>query len=74
MIAQIEAGSQRRQLSKSDIVQEWLTSARGLQRSQLAMLDSIADIIGSVDHLPRDLSSKKKKYLRSTGYSEKRHR
>jgi hypothetical protein len=55
-------------------VRERLTGARGLQRSQLAMLDSIADIIGSVDHLPRDLSSKKKKYLRSTGYSEKRHR
>ena len=35
-------------------------------------LDAIADLIGSVDGLPRDLSSRTKKYLRSTGYGIKR--
>jgi hypothetical protein len=74
LIAQIEAESQRRQLSKSDIVRERLTSAKASQRSRSAILDSIADIIGSVDQLPRDLSSKKKRYLGATGYGEKRHR
>jgi hypothetical protein len=35
-------------------------------------LDDIADLIGSVDGLPTDLSARKKHYLRVTGYG--RHR
>jgi hypothetical protein len=31
------------------------------------LLDAVADLIGSVDQLPQDLSARKKKYLRSTG-------
>jgi hypothetical protein len=36
------------------------------------LLDAVADVIGSIDRLPPDLSARKKKYLRSTGYSDKR--
>jgi hypothetical protein len=37
-------------------------------------VDVIADLIGSVvdDDLPADLSERKKKYLRTTGYGQKR--
>jgi Arc/MetJ-type ribon-helix-helix transcriptional regulator len=71
LIAQIEAESRRRRLSKSDVVRERLTEPkRGGHRSTL--LDAVADIIGSVDELPPDLSARKKKYLRSTGYGHKR--
>ena len=35
-------------------------------------LEAIADLVGSVDRLPQDLSGRTKKYLKSTGYGEKR--
>jgi hypothetical protein len=37
-------------------------------------LDAIADLIGSVDGLPADLSARKKRYLEATGYGQKRPR
>jgi Arc/MetJ-type ribon-helix-helix transcriptional regulator len=74
LVAQIEAESRRRKLSKSDVVRERLTRAQRSRRSRPALLDAIADVIGSVDGLPRDLSVRTKKYLKSTGYGEKRAR
>ena len=73
LVAQIEAESRRRKLSKSDVVRERLTAAVSRPR-QPALLDAIADVIGSVDSLPRDLSARTKKYLKSTGYGDKRTR
>jgi len=35
---------------------------------------TIADLVGSVDGLPADLSRRRKAYLRSTGYGRKRPR
>jgi Arc/MetJ-type ribon-helix-helix transcriptional regulator len=74
LVAQIEAESRRRKLSKSDIVRERLTEAGQSRRREPALLDAIADIVGSVDGLPNDLSARKKKYLKSTGYGHKRAR
>jgi Arc/MetJ-type ribon-helix-helix transcriptional regulator len=74
LVTQIEAESRRRKLSKSDVVRERLTGSGGSRRRQPALLEAIADVIGSVDSLPRDLSARKKKYLKSTGYGDKRPR
>jgi Arc/MetJ-type ribon-helix-helix transcriptional regulator len=74
LVAQLEAESRRRKLSKSDVVRERLTGAKGSRPRQPALLDAIADVVGSVDLLPRDLSARTKKYLKSTGYGEKRAR
>jgi Arc/MetJ-type ribon-helix-helix transcriptional regulator len=74
LVAQIEAESRRRRLSKSDVVRERLTGAGGARRRQPSLLDAIADVVGSVDLLPRDLSARTKKYLKSTGYGAKRTR
>jgi Arc/MetJ-type ribon-helix-helix transcriptional regulator len=74
LVAQIEAESRRRKLSKSDVVRERLTGTEGSRRRPPAILDAIADVVGSVDGLPRDLSVRTKKYLKSTGYGEKRTR
>jgi len=74
LVAQIEAESRRRKLSKSDVVRERLTGTARSRRRQPASLDAIADLIGSVDGLPRDLSARTKKYLKSTGYGDKRAR
>jgi Arc/MetJ-type ribon-helix-helix transcriptional regulator len=74
LVAQIEAESRRRNLSKSDVVRERLTGAQGSRPEQPVLLDAISDIVGSVDGLPRDLSARTKKYLKSTGYGDKRAR
>jgi Arc/MetJ-type ribon-helix-helix transcriptional regulator len=63
LVAQIEAESRRRKLSKSDVVRERLTALKRSRR-QAALLDAIADIVGSVDGLPCDLSARTKKYLK----------
>jgi len=74
LVSQIEAESRRRKLSKSDVVREWLTAAGKSGQQGPASLDAIADLIGSIDGLPRDLSARKKKYLKSTGYGDKHNR
>ncbi len=74
LVAQIEAESRRRKVSKSDVVRERLTQAGGARRRHSTSLDAIADLVGSVDALPPDLSAGKKYYLKSTGYGRKRSR
>jgi Arc/MetJ-type ribon-helix-helix transcriptional regulator len=74
LVAQIESESRRRNLSKSDVVRERLTQAPQSRASQPAQLDAIADLIGSIERLPPDLSTRTKSYLRSTGYGKKRRR
>lgn len=70
LAADIEAESRGRKISKSDVVRERLeTEPRKRRRS--TSLNAIADLVGSVDGLPADLSARKKDYLRSTGYGKK---
>lgn len=75
LIAEIESESRGRHCSKSDIIRQRLEGAsakRDLQPSpnHPSSLDAIADLIGSVDGLPSDLSSRKKHYLKATGYGK----
>lgn len=73
LVADIEAESRGRKISKSDVVRERLQHA-GSSRRQSAPLDAIADLIGAVDGLPPDLSGRKKHHLQATGYGRKRPR
>jgi Arc/MetJ-type ribon-helix-helix transcriptional regulator len=74
LVAEIEAESRGRRCSKSDIVRERLQRpARPIKR-QSTPLDVIADLIGSVNGLPADLSARKKRHLKATGYGQKRAR
>ena len=73
LVADIEAESRGRKLSKSDVVRERLARAPR-QRRRAASLGAIADLVGSVKGLPTDLSAHKKKYLYATGYGKKRPR
>ncbi len=70
LVAQLEAESRRRGISKSDVVRERLSSFSGIPE---ASIEAIIDLIGSVDGLPADLSERKKQYL-ALGYGRKRHR
>lgn len=71
-MAQIEAESRTRRLSKSDVVRERL-AAPGRRRKPNST-DTIADLIGSVDGLSSDISARKKYFLKATGYGRKRPR
>lgn len=70
LVAQIEAESRRRMISKSDVVRERLTRAADKDRT----LDAIADLVGSVEGLPADLSGRAKTHLKATEHGRKRHR
>jgi Arc/MetJ-type ribon-helix-helix transcriptional regulator len=73
LVAEIEAEARERRRSKSDVVRNRLSRAGG-PRSRPALLDAIADLIGSVDELPADLSVRTKAHLKATGYGRKRAR
>ena len=73
LVADIEAESRWRKMSKSHVVRERLERAPR-RRRRTASLDAIADLIGSIDGLPGDLSGRRKKYLQATGYGRKRPR
>ena len=71
LVAEIEAESRERNLSKSDVVRERLSVSP--RRRRAASLDAIADLVGS-GGLPADLSGLKKAHLTATGYGRKRPR
>jgi Arc/MetJ-type ribon-helix-helix transcriptional regulator len=55
LVADIEAESRGRKISKSDVVRERLEIGPR-KRRRTASLNAIADLIGSVDNLPSDLT------------------
>lgn len=70
LAAAIEAESRARGISKSDVVRECLQRAAGVTADNSH--GAIADLVGSVEGLPADLSSEKERYLHATGYGRKR--
>lgn len=73
VVADLEIASRERHCSKSDIVRERLTVAARAP-FPTARTATIADLVGSVDGLPADLSARRKAYLRTTGYGRRRPR
>jgi hypothetical protein len=73
LVATIESEARARDISKSDVVRERLQAAASPTRRP-APIDAIVDLVGSVEGLPRDLSARRKAYLKSTGYGRKRPR
>lgn len=71
LVAEIEAESRGRKCSKSDVVRERLQQVGRAKPSRSTPLHAIADLIGSVPGLPPDLSARKKRYLKATGYGRK---
>jgi Arc/MetJ-type ribon-helix-helix transcriptional regulator len=72
LVAEIEAESRVRKLSKSDVVRERLKRQDGTRARGRASLGVVADLIGSVNGLPVKLSSRRKAYLRKMRYGSKR--
>ena len=71
LVTEIEAESRKRNCPKSDVVRERLQRGAGPTSMSLAGLNLIADLIGSVDGLPADMSGERKRYLKTTGYGKK---
>ncbi|MGQ0702972.1 MAG: ribbon-helix-helix protein, CopG family [Gemmatimonadales bacterium] len=74
LVAELEAESRRRRVSKSDVVRERLMMPTGRVRRGVPPSDLLGDLIGAVGGLPEDLSARTKYYLRTTGYGRKRPR
>lgn len=72
LATEIEAESHERNCAKSDVVRERLKRGAGPASSSSGRLNLIADLIGSVDGLPADLSGRRKRYLKTTDYGKKR--
>ena len=70
LIAQLDAESRARRISRSDVMRERLEHAEPKDTDD--PLASIRDLIGSVDGGPPDLSERKKHYLRAWGYGRNR--
>jgi hypothetical protein len=71
-VAEIEAESRARNVSKSDVVRDRIE--RASKPKGASPLADIADLIGAIDHGPPDLSARKKHYLRVRGYGRNRNR
>lgn len=71
LAAEIEREARRRKLSRAVVIREHLERAHRLAE-RAPSLFAIADLIGSVDGLPSDLSANKKAYLRATGFGHSR--
>ncbi|MFN7934875.1 MAG: hypothetical protein U0R19_16215 [Bryobacteraceae bacterium] len=72
LVREIEAESRERNCAKSDVVRERLQRGAVPSSNSSTRLSLIADLIGSVDGLPADMSGKRKRYLKTTGYGKKR--
>jgi len=73
VVADLATESRERHCSRSDIIRERLTLA-ARARWPAARTATIADLVGSVDGLPADLSRRTKAYLRTTRCGRKRTR
>lgn len=71
---ELEEEARAAHLTKSEVARRRLNSAGSQSGTDLVGFDLIADLVGTVENGPRDMSSKTKEYLRSTDYGKKRHR
>ena len=71
LVAEINAESRERKMSKSDVIRERLQARSKSGKHLSTPVELIGDLIGSVDGLPRDLSARKKHYLKAAAMAAK---
>jgi hypothetical protein len=74
LVAELEAESRQRKISKSDIVRERLEMRAVPMARRAAPLADVEDLIGAVTGLRPDVSGRRKQYLKATGYGRARSR
>lgn len=71
---ELEAEALKKRLSKSEVARRRLMAAGEGGGEHLAGYELIADLVGSIEGGPSDMSAEKKKFLRASGYGQKRDR
>ena len=71
---ELEAEARKSHLTKSEIARRRLIAAGSQSHDTTLGFDLIADLIGTVEGGPADMSSRKKDYLKTKGYGKSRHR
>ena len=71
---ELEAEARKNHLTKSEVARRRLIAAGSQTCDNASGFDLIADLIGSVEGGPADVSARKKDYLKTTGYGKSRHR
>ena len=74
LAADIVAEARRLNTTKSEVARARLTGARTSGNGAGAGFDLIADLVGTDSAAPRDLSARKKHYLKSTGFGREKPR
>ena len=74
LVEDLDAESRARGVSRSDVVRDRLRQPAAGSGGRRAALESIEDLVGSVDGLPEDLSRDKKRHLAAQGYGRGRAR
>ena len=70
---ELEAEAKKSHLTKSEIARRRLIAAGSMNQEAGSGFDLIADLVGSVEGGPADMSARKKEYLKSKGYGKSRH-
>ncbi|MEI6177546.1 MAG: hypothetical protein WCS43_11690 [Verrucomicrobiota bacterium] len=70
----LEAESKKTHLTKSEVARRRLIAAGSQSHDAASGFDLIADLVGTVEGGPSDMSSRKKEYLKTKDYGKTRHR
>jgi len=71
---ELEAEAKKANLTKSEVARRRLMTGFLQDRETASGFDLIADLVGTVEGGPVDMSSRKKDYLKTKGYGKARHR
>lgn len=74
LFRELEAESKMNHLTKSEVARRRLIAAGSQSHAAASGFDLIADLIGTVEGGPADMSARKKDYLKSKNYGKTRHR
>jgi hypothetical protein len=71
---ELEAEAEKSCLTKSEVVRRRLIAAGSQTQNIASGFELIEDLIGTVEGGPADMSTRKKEFLKTTGYGKARHR
>ena len=71
---ELDAEARKTHLTKSEVARRRLIAAGSQSQAAAAGFDLIADLVGTVEGGPADMSARKKDYLKTTNYGKSRHR
>ncbi len=71
---ELEAEAKKTHLTKSEVARRRLISAGSQSHAAASGFDLIADLVGTVEGGPADMSARKKEYLKTASYGKSRHR